>query len=201
MPVGSGNERDNISMKVLISRIVELEKLQEAKMEAAKIKGIHQWNRTLWNQQKNLEKQFNFGDYVLWFPKGNKSHLGKFIRKWFGPYRVQYVLPNSTMLLVTIHKFKTSPILINVNKFKPYKYMESEAQIQEQQMPIYWEQSVSGVQAEDSNTKEEDEDCEMQKPQIQSTKDEKKLKDSMVSTILIFELHMINKYVGNSYRS
>jgi hypothetical protein len=27
--------------------------------------------------------------------KGNKSHLGKFTRKWFGPYKVLYVLPNN----------------------------------------------------------------------------------------------------------
>jgi hypothetical protein len=25
---------------------------------------------------------------VLWFPKGNKAHLGKFTRKWFGPYKI-----------------------------------------------------------------------------------------------------------------
>ncbi len=43
---------------------------------------------TFWSQQKNLEKQFSFSDYVLWFPKGNKSHLGKFTRKWFGLYRI-----------------------------------------------------------------------------------------------------------------
>jgi len=49
--------------------------------------------------------------------------------------------------------------------------------------------------------KEEDEDHEMQKPQIQSTKDEKQMKDSMVKTILILELHMINKYVGNTYKN
>jgi len=30
---------------------------------------------------KESRKQFNFGDYVLWFPKGNKSHLRKFINK------------------------------------------------------------------------------------------------------------------------
>jgi hypothetical protein len=30
--VVGGNERDNISMRILISRITELEKLQEAKM-------------------------------------------------------------------------------------------------------------------------------------------------------------------------
>jgi hypothetical protein len=35
------------------------------------------------------------------------------------------VLPNN-VLLVTIEKFETNPLLINVNKFKPYKYMEFE---------------------------------------------------------------------------
>jgi hypothetical protein len=29
------------------------------------------------------------------------------------------------MLLVTIKKFETNPMLVNVNKLKPYKYMES----------------------------------------------------------------------------
>jgi hypothetical protein len=32
------------------------------------------------------------------------------------------------MLLVTIKKFETNPMLVNVNKFKPYKYMESKVQ-------------------------------------------------------------------------
>jgi hypothetical protein len=32
VPVIGGNERDNTSVKVLISRITELEKLQEARM-------------------------------------------------------------------------------------------------------------------------------------------------------------------------
>jgi hypothetical protein len=49
------------------------------------------------------------------------------------------VLPNNIMLLVTIEKFETNPVLVIVNKFKPYKYMEFEVQKQEQQMPIYWE--------------------------------------------------------------
>ncbi len=89
---------------------------------------IQQWNITLWNQQKNLEKQFSFGDYVLLFPKGNKSHLGKFIKKWFGPCKVQYVLLNNIMLLVTIEKFEANPMLVHVNKLKPYKSIESEVE-------------------------------------------------------------------------
>jgi hypothetical protein len=38
----------------------------------------------------------------------------------------KYVLPNNIMLLVTIEKFETNPMPVNVNKIKPYKYMESE---------------------------------------------------------------------------
>jgi hypothetical protein len=43
---------------------------------------------------------------------------------------------------MTIEKFETNPMLVNLNKLKLYKYMESKVQKQKQQMPIYWEQSV-----------------------------------------------------------
>ncbi len=49
------------------------------------------------------------------------------------------MLLNNTVLLVTIEKFEINPVLVNVNKLKPYKYMEFEVQKQEQQMSIYWE--------------------------------------------------------------
>jgi hypothetical protein len=126
--IASEDERDNTPMIVLISRITKLKKLQEARMQAMKTARIQQWNRALWSQQTNLEKLFSFGDYVLWFPKGNKSHLRKFTKNGFGPYMVQYVLPNNIVLLVTIEKFETNLVLVNVNKLKPYKYMEFEVQ-------------------------------------------------------------------------
>ncbi len=72
------------------------------------------------------------------------------------------------MLLVIIEKFETNLVLVNVNKLKPYKYTEFEVEKQEQQMPVYWEQSASKIQMKIFNTKEEDEGCEMQKPQMQS---------------------------------
>ncbi len=34
VPIVNGNERDNIQMKVLTSKIIELKKLQETKMKA-----------------------------------------------------------------------------------------------------------------------------------------------------------------------
>jgi hypothetical protein len=43
------------------------------------------------------------------------------------------VLPNNTVLLVTIEKFETNLVLVNMNKLKPYKYMEFEVKKKKQQ--------------------------------------------------------------------
>ncbi len=64
-------------------------------------------------------------------------------------------------------------------------------------MLIYWEDNVGGVQVEDFDMDKEDEDCEIQKPQIQNIEDEEQVKDLVVNTILILELHMINKSICN----
>jgi hypothetical protein len=47
------------------------------------------------------------------------------------------VLLNNIMLLVSIEKFETNFVLVNVNKLKPHKYMEFEVQKQKKQMLIY----------------------------------------------------------------
>jgi hypothetical protein len=44
--------------------------------------------------------------------------MGKFKHRWFGPYWIQYYLPNNTALLVTVEKFDPNPILVNINKLK-----------------------------------------------------------------------------------
>ncbi len=65
------------------------------------------------------------------------------------------------MLLVTIEKFETNPVLVNLNKLKPYKYMEFEVQKKEQQMPIYWEKSVGGIQEENFDIEKDNEGCQL----------------------------------------
>jgi hypothetical protein len=55
-------------------------------------------------------------------------------------------------------------------------------------MPVYWEQSVGGVQAENSNSEEENKDCEIQQPRMKSIEDEEHMEDPVVNTILIFDL-------------
>jgi hypothetical protein len=54
--------------------------------------------------------------------KGYQSTYPKFQKWWFGPYRIQYCLPNNIVLLVTINKFDLNPILVNINKLKPYRF-------------------------------------------------------------------------------
>jgi hypothetical protein len=49
MVIASGNEKDNISMKVLTSKITKLEKLQKDRIQVAKTTSIRHWNRTLWS--------------------------------------------------------------------------------------------------------------------------------------------------------
>jgi hypothetical protein len=65
------------------------------------------------------------------------------------------------MLLVIVEKFDTNLVLVNVNKLKPYKYMESKVHKQEQHMLVYWEQSTSGLEAEDFHMEVEDEACDI----------------------------------------
>ncbi len=92
------------------------------------------------------------------------------------------------MLLVTIEKFETNLVLVNVNKLKPYKYMEYEVQKQEQQMPVYWGQNVGGVQAENFDMEVNDEDYEIQKPHMKNVKDKEQIKNPTMNIILIFNL-------------
>jgi len=78
------------------------------------------------------------------------------------------------MLLVSIEKFETNPMLVNVNKLKPYKYMESKVQKKKKknkkkQMHVYWEKNVGGIQEANSNTDEDDE-CEVQKPHMKNVR-------------------------------
>jgi hypothetical protein len=96
---------------------------------------LHEFNNEIEHYGVNKRIQKNnlvLVIFFLWFPKGNKSHLGKFTKKWFGLYITQYVLLNNFVLLVTIEKFETNLVLVNMNELKPYKYMEFEAQKKEQ---------------------------------------------------------------------
>jgi len=62
--------------------------------------------------------------FCLWILGAIKAHNPKLRRQWFGPYKIHYCLPNNTILLMTIDKFDPNPILVSINKLKPYRFAE-----------------------------------------------------------------------------
>jgi hypothetical protein len=40
-----------------------------------------------------------------------------------GLYEIQYCYPNNIILFVNTKKFEPNPILANINKFEPYRYL------------------------------------------------------------------------------
>jgi hypothetical protein len=56
--------------------------------------------------------------------QGKKKHLGIFFKRWFGPFRVQYYLPNNIILLESLKNFEPNAVLVNINKLKPYIYVD-----------------------------------------------------------------------------
>ena len=110
--------------RVLAARTADLDKLDETRLKAQTHQGQTQWNRAQWVQTQGKPHQFRMGDYVLWFPKGANVYAWKLRNKWFGPYRVQYLLPNNKVLLVTVDKFDPDPVIVNINKLKTYRCPE-----------------------------------------------------------------------------
>ena len=108
----------------MVARTADLDKLDETRLKAQTHQGQTQWNQAQWVQTQGKPHQFRTGDYILWYPKGANVYAGKLQNKWFGPYRVQYLLPNNTVLLVTMDKFDPDPVIVNINKLKTYRCPE-----------------------------------------------------------------------------
>ena len=106
---------DFIQGKVLAARTTDLDKLDETRLKTQIHQGQAQWNRAQWVQTQDKPHQFQMGDYVLRYPKGANVHAGKLRNKWFGP-----LLPNNTVLLVTVDKFDLDLVIVNINKLKTY---------------------------------------------------------------------------------
>ncbi len=75
-------------------------------MEAKNNVGANQWSKFMKGQHKNTKKKFQFGDYVLWLPKVENTHLGKFKKRRFGPlgYNIAYPIILLFLLLTILNQ-------------------------------------------------------------------------------------------------
>ncbi len=155
--------------------------------------GANQWNRFMWSQQKNTKKKFQFGDYVLWFTKGEKTHMSKFKKRWFLPFKVEYCLPNNLVLLVYVNNFEPNPILVNVNKLKQYTYVD---------------QTLKGIQSsKDQKFLQSIDEDHMEERYDEDSEDQKKIKSIRTYQIVVSEdtlvnlisWQVMNKYLDHDY--
>ena len=110
--------------RTLVARFEELEHVAKQRGDAQEANyDIQRW-RINWFQGSTAKKIFKLGDYVLWYPKGQKTHIGKFKIRWYGPYRVQLVLPNHIVLIILDQYFDPNLVLVNANKLKVYHTLQ-----------------------------------------------------------------------------
>ncbi len=101
--------------------IIQVKEVQGISNIATKTSSKWQWNiHAMWAQNHYQTKSFSLGDHVFWFPKTCKENIGKFKQHRFGPYMTQYCSLNNTTFLVIVEKIDPNPILVNINKLRPY---------------------------------------------------------------------------------
>jgi hypothetical protein len=61
---------------------------------------------------------------VLSFPKEEKEKGGNLKKRWYGMYKIQFLLPNNIVLLAILGNFEPNIVSVNVNKLKPYIYID-----------------------------------------------------------------------------
>ena len=118
--------RDYSLAQTLVARFEELEHVAEQRGDAQNANYDIERRLINWFQGNKAKKIFKLGDYVLWYPKGQKTHIGKFKIRWYGPYCVQLVLPNHTVLIVSDQYFDPNPVLVNANKLKVYHTLQEQ---------------------------------------------------------------------------
>ncbi len=59
-------------------------------------------------------------------------------------------------------------------------------------MPIYWGKNVGGVHEANSDTQEDDEGCQTQKPQMKNDENKEQITYPTINTIFIFNLQKNN---------
>ncbi len=61
-------------------------------------------------------------------------------------------------------------------------------------MLVYWEENAGGVQEANFDIEDDDEGCEIQKPQMKNDEDKEEIKDPTVNKVFIFDLKVNNNF-------
>ena len=103
--------------KAGMKRLLQLNKLEELKMNTYENAKIYKDRTQLWHDKHILRKEFHEGDLVLLYNSRLKLFPGKLKSRWSGPFKVVKV---HSYGVIDIANDKGKSVKVNGNRLKPY---------------------------------------------------------------------------------
>lgn len=81
------------------NRLLQLNELDEIRMEALHNTEIIQHQRKLWHEKNLKQNQFQVGEWALLFDSRYNDFIGKLQTRWLGPYKILQIFFNGSVQL------------------------------------------------------------------------------------------------------
>jgi len=101
-------------------RLLQLNGLDEHRMQALLHSEVVQLQRKVWHDQHLNDKKFQPGDWALLYDSRYKDFNGKLRTRWLGPYVVEKCNDNGSVIIQTIDE-EAIPMLVNGHQLKIYR--------------------------------------------------------------------------------
>ena len=103
--------------KVGIKRLLQLNELEELRMNAYENAKLYKDRIQLWHDKHIVKKEFHEGDLILLYNSRLKLFPGKLKSRWSGPFKVVTVHPYGA---IDIANDKGESFKVNGHRLKPY---------------------------------------------------------------------------------
>ena len=103
--------------KVGIKRLLQLNELEELRMNAYENAKLYKDRTQLWHDKHIVKKEFHEGDLILLYNSRLKLFLGKLKSRWSGPFKIVKVHPYRA---IDIANDKGESFKVNSHHLKPY---------------------------------------------------------------------------------
>lgn len=117
--------------KAMTSRISQLNRLDEMRIDALQHTELIQNQRKLWHDKHIVSRQFKKGDWALLFDSRFQEFKEKIHTRWLGPYQISQVYDNGAVQLVPIDGEKKM-MLVNGHRLKLYHKPASKEELYEE---------------------------------------------------------------------
>ena len=104
-------------MKAVKKRILQLNELDELRMNAYKNAKLYKDHTKLWHDKHSMKKEFHKGDFVLLYNSRLKLFPDKLKSRWSGRFQVVKVYPYG---VIEISNDKGEIFKVNGHRLKPY---------------------------------------------------------------------------------